>query len=343
MLYITLLIIFLICGLKKQPQDIEQKYTSDKFLSLRGILAMQVVFGHTWPDGVYNNQVIDRFLAPFNNTGYLCVAVFFFLSGFGTYESSKKRNNYFEHFIKNKVIKIFFPYWIINCLYILMLCITNSQVNINKMLISFIWPVYNTSAWYVFTVFIVYLCIYIYILLTKVHTKKIYFYIYLAVCIGIYTIIAYFLHLGTWWYVSTFAALAGVIFSDFKEEFAKKFPTLICGCLFSILYVVMVWNKEYLPHAVIIPIKILTSVMLPLTVCGIMKRKRFESRLFSYIGKCSYEIYLTQGLFVLYFRIELENKILSSELTSLLSILFAVTAGCIIHNLIFKFRRSAKS
>lgn len=186
MLYITLLIIFLICGLKKQPQDIEQKYTSDKFLSLRGILAMQVVFGHTWPDGVYNNQVIDRFLAPFNNTGYLCVAVFFFLSGFGTYESSKKRNNYFEHFIKNKVIKIFFPYWIINCLYILMLCITNSQVNINKMLISFIWPVYNTSAWYVFTVFIVYLCIYIYIVNKSTYKENLFLYLFSSMYRNIY-------------------------------------------------------------------------------------------------------------------------------------------------------------
>lgn len=89
-----------------QPSEIEEEYTQDKFVSLRAVLAMLIVFGHTWPNNTYGNEIIDHFLAPFNNTGYLDTGIFFFLSGLGTYESAKKRGNYFDHFFKNKVLKL---------------------------------------------------------------------------------------------------------------------------------------------------------------------------------------------------------------------------------------------
>lgn len=336
MIFIILLICLIVMSVKSQPSEAELKYTNDKFISLRAVLAVMVVFGHTWSDNTYNNVIIDHVAAPFNNTGYLDVAMFFFLSGFGTYESAKKKKDYFEHFFRKKLIKIFIPYWLINFIYIFMALITEQQINIIKMLLSFIWPIYNTSAWYVFAVALMYVIMYA--LMSKMYSKK-RLYIILAGCILVYTIIAYLLKLGSWWYVSTFAVPVGVIFSDYKEKFVQKFPTVICGCLFLILYVFMVWNKSILPSLVIIAIKMLTAVLIPMTVCGIMKYRRIESKIFSYIGKCSYEIYLMQGLFVLYFKITYENIIISSELTSLFSVLFAVFSGCIIHTIVASFNK----
>lgn len=331
MIFSILMFSLIICvwGGVEQPLEIEAKYTQDKFVSLRAVLAMLIVFGHTWPNYTYGNEIIDHFLAPFNNTGYLDTGIFFFLSGLGTYESAKKRGNYFDYFFKNKVLKIFVPYWFINLIYILMEWIVNSRVDIGKVLLSFVWPVYNKSAWYVFAVLIVYVILYV--LIHKMDLQGNLLYIALAGCLFLYIVVFFLLRIGSWWYVSTFAVFIGVIFSDFKERFVKRFPTSIFVCIFLALYFGLVWNIDGLPYPIIIGLKMLTATLLPLVVCGIMKRKRIESRILSFIGKCSYEIYLVQGLFVLYLKIRLQNTIISSELTSLGSVACSVMVGCILH------------
>lgn len=319
-----------------QPSEIETKYTQDKFVPLRAVLAMLIVFGHTWPNYTYGNEIIDHFLAPFNNTGYLDTGMFFFLSGLGTYESAKKGRNYFNHFFKNKILKIFVPYWLINLLYIFMEWTVNSQINIGKALLSLVWPLYNTSAWYVFAVLVVYAILYVLIHKMNLHGNQLY--ITLAGCLFLNIAVFYSLRIGSWWYVSTFAVLIGVMFSDFKERFVKIFPTSISVCVFLVLYFGIVWNIDNLPYSIIIALKMLTATILPLVVCGIMKYKRIDNRILSFIGKCSYEIYLVQGLFVLYIKIKLQSTVISTELTSLLSVVCSVIAGCILHISIEYFR-----
>lgn len=113
MIFSLLLIMLLAMGWVKQPEQIEEKYTKDKFLSLRAVLAMLIVFGHTFPDNAYGIEALDKVLLLFNNMGFLCTSMFFFLSGYGVYESAKNRPDYFNHFFRKKIIKILVPYWII--------------------------------------------------------------------------------------------------------------------------------------------------------------------------------------------------------------------------------------
>lgn len=329
MAFSILLICIIILGRGYQPLTTEERYTQDKFVSLRAILAMLIVFGHTWPSNTYDNTVIDHILAIFNNTGYLDTAIFFFLSGLGTYESAKKNENYFVGFVQNKIVKILVPYWLINLLYIIAKLISDPSVSIKSMLLSFVWPLYNTSAWYIFAVFIIYVLMYG--LLHILHLRGKQFYICFAGCICVYTISMYFLRIGSWWFVSTFAALIGVLFSDFKENFTQKFLLLPCSLIFLALYFAMIWSGDKLPSSIGIIIKLATATIVPIVVCGMMKHRRIELPLLTYIGKCSYEIYLVQGLFVLYLWPSLENKIVASELRSLLCVVFAVSTGCILH------------
>lgn len=102
--------LFIICGGTAQPQELDKKYTKDKFLALRAMLAMQIVFGHTFPNNAYGNLLLDKLLFPFNNTGFLCTSLFFFLSGYGVYESAKIREDYFDNFFGKKIITILIPY-----------------------------------------------------------------------------------------------------------------------------------------------------------------------------------------------------------------------------------------
>lgn len=62
MIFSLVLFVIFIWGGVEQPEEIDKKYTKDKFVSLRAILAMLVVFGHTFLDDAYGIAVLDKLL-----------------------------------------------------------------------------------------------------------------------------------------------------------------------------------------------------------------------------------------------------------------------------------------
>ncbi len=327
MIFSLLLIMLLAMGWVKQPEQIEEKYTKDKFLSLRAVLAMLIVFGHTFPDNAYGIEALDKVLLLFNNMGFLCTSMFFFLSGYGVYESAKNRPDYFNHFFRKKIIKILVPYWIINVAYIIVDTIVNQQVDMIRILISFVWPLYNKAAWYAFSVLIVYLFMYLTMHCFRLHKSKLY------ICIGIllacYTASFYIARIGSWWYVSTFAVLLGIVFSDYKSKFAKSFYTWISTILFAILYVGMLWLGENVPYSIKIAIKMLLSIVFPFMLCMLMRSRRLDTKWLNILGNSSYEIYLVQGLFVQYLKIACNRPILY-EISSIINVCLSIILGYLV-------------
>lgn len=214
-----------------QPVEPDKKYTKDKFLALRAILAMQIVFGHTFPNNAYGNFLLDKLLLPFNNTGFLCTSLFFCLSGYGVYESAKKRKDYFDNFFCKKIITILIPYGLINMLYILVEVMVYRNINLKNMVLSFVCPIYNRAAWYVFAVLIIYLFIHISMRVLKLKGKNLY--LAMIILLSIYTIVFFMLKVGSHWYVSTLAVMFGILFSDYKEKIIARVH-LIPAVLFFI-------------------------------------------------------------------------------------------------------------
>lgn len=314
-------------GGTEQPDEINQKYTKDKFVTFRALLAIQIVFGHTFPDNAYGITVLDKILLPFNNTGFLCTALFFFLSGYGVYESAKKRGGYFEHYISKKVITILVPYWIINIAYLAADYATSGAIDLRNLCISSVWPVYNRAAWYVISVFIVYFFMYFTMHLLKLkHTKM---YIAMAGLLIVYTVVFYLLKCGSQWFVSTFAVLFGILFSDYKEKILRKSNLLLEVAVFTLLYVGMLWRRDYVPYSGKAIIKIILSLIAPLIVVTIMEKRRVETKWLNYIGAASYEIYLVQGLFVQYLKLP-DTQLFMVEVSPLVNVILAVLTGVLV-------------
>ena len=272
MIYI-LLIICILCvgGGTKQPTDIEKKYAKDKFLTLRALLAMQVVFGHTFPDNAYGITILDKLLLPFNNTGFLCTSMFFFLSGYGVYESKKRNDDYFNHFLGKKFITILFPYEVINILYVIAETVLTGRFDLGRTCVSFIWPTYNQAAWYVFSVFVVYCFMYLGMHFLKLKGWSLY--VGLALMLACYTIVFYMLKIGYWWYVSTFAVLFGVIFSDYKKDILRRIRAGYVFAVFVVLYVGMLWLGDLIPYSLRIILKMGLSIVFPCVICLLMKSR----------------------------------------------------------------------
>lgn len=327
MIYIVLMLFIICVGGTAQPEELDKKYTKDKFLALRAILAMQIVFGHTFPNNAYGNLLMDKLLLPFNNTGFLCTSLFFFLSGYGVYESAKIRKDYFDHFFGKKVITILIPYWLINVLYIFAESMIYRNINFKNIIISLVWPVYNRAAWYVFAVLIMYLFFYITMRLLKLNGKRLY--IAMMLLLSIYVILFFMLKVGSHWYVSTFAVMFGMIFSDYKKDINKYVKLIPTVFVFLFMYMGILWGSDFIPGVGIIIIKMILSVIAPLIVVRIMEKRRIERKWLNDIGIASYEIYLVQGLFVQYLVFS-NDAFYMKELISLVNVILAVAVGWLV-------------
>lgn len=163
-------------------------------------------------------------------------------------------------------------------------------------------------------------------------------YLAVFVLLSIYMGTFYLIKVGAHWYVSVYAVLFGIVFSDYKERIVRQSYLPWEIVLFVFLYVGMLWGDQYIPYAGKIGIKIILSVIAPLIVVTIMNNKRVETRWLNTIGIVSYEIYLVQGLFVQYLNWPREPFYMN-EFAALLNVLMAVVAGIIIAKPIHYIRK----
>ena len=103
-------------GLKKENFH-EDSASLDSFMSLRGFAAIGVILHHISQEQAF--QMANHYgtkpgeLSIFVNAGYLFVAIFFFCSGFGLIKSLETKPDYFNGFMKKRVVKtLVIPYYV---------------------------------------------------------------------------------------------------------------------------------------------------------------------------------------------------------------------------------------
>ena len=118
--YALLLALFIwggkFAGFKKE-QFHEDSSSLDSFMSLRGFAAICVILHHISQENSF--QMANGYgsrpgeLSIFVNAGYLFVAIFFFCSGFGLIKSLETKPDYFNGFMKKRVVKtLVIPYYV---------------------------------------------------------------------------------------------------------------------------------------------------------------------------------------------------------------------------------------
>lgn len=103
-------------GFKKENFH-EDSASLDSFMSLRGFAAIGVILHHISQEQAF--QMANHYgtkpgeLSIFVNAGYLFVAIFFFCSGFGLIKSLETKPDYFNGFMKKRVVKtLVIPYYV---------------------------------------------------------------------------------------------------------------------------------------------------------------------------------------------------------------------------------------
>ena len=294
-------------------RTIEHTFLPPKYSnSLRGVLALMVLIAHI-------HGRIDLFRLPFIGAvlvsfGYLAVAGFMFLSGYGISESLKNKPMYVALFPLNKIL----PICIINALMIIIYLLRDVIFKYDiigwRVLQSFLFgETIVDNGWYLQTLILLYIFFYISFRIFKERG-----WIAVSVLIFIYVILCYVFDLSSTWYETTPCFLLGMIFSNNKDKLIKLCSScqrllVSATCFFA--FFAITWylgNAGLLPYPLSIIIKMISALFFSVIAILVVIFVRLRDPITSFIGRISLEVYLLQGIFLNIFdrHLVVENDIL---------------------------------
>lgn len=135
------------------------------------------------------------------------------------------------------------------------------------------------------------------------------------------------------WYVSTYAFIAGLTFAKFEKRIQEIFTNHPLILIWSSMFVVYILNyvKHYFPYcsAPDILISQITHALFPLLIVFIIySLGGWNNKIFNFLGKYSYELYVTHGAFIM-----ILNKYIGSYSLALGVISLTIIFSYLLHTL----------
>ncbi len=188
-------------GFKKENFH-EDSASLDSFMSLRGFAAIGVILHHISQENAF--QVANHYgtkpgeLSIFVNAGFLFVAIFFFCSGYGLIKSLETKPDYFNGFIKKRMVKtLVIPYYVSILIYALLRFASGERFAPLQWVSHLLgFSMVNEYAWYPIVAFFLYLAFYL--IFKNIKNRKI-CYILMAVIIVLLGMIFCVNGHFTWW------------------------------------------------------------------------------------------------------------------------------------------------
>ena len=281
---------------------------SQKSGGIKGLLVCMVLISHLSARvALFSTSLLGTM---FSACGYLAVSMFFFLSGFGLYQRyHQSGDGYVKTFFGKKIV----PYYAMCCIVILIYLIRDLLVGG-----SVDWVVFAQSflfggtivdmGWYLQAQLVLYLLFY---LAFRFARKKTVF--WNCLLIVLYCIGCAAAGLPTTWYEGVLCFALGMLCAKHKETIQTRLgsiPKAILLCvilMLAFLGTLFLGNKQILPEPIRICVKMVSALCFDgwlLLLFVPMKRVNPISR---FLGKYSFEMYVTQGMFLYGFRPIISN------------------------------------
>ena len=273
--YVLILALFIwggkFAGFKKD-QFHEDSSSLDSMKSLRGFAAIGVILHHISQEQAF--QWANKFgakpgeLSIFVNAGYLFVAIFFFCSGFGLIKSLETKADYFNGFLKKRVLKaLVIPYYVSILIYGILRFASGERFAPLQWFTNLIGiTMMNPYAWYPIIAAILYIAFYL--IFKNIKNRKVCYILLAAVIVLLGMIFCVNGHFpwfagpknwwlsqsgelqskwwaqqqvwwisGEWWINSCPAFLIGMLFAQFENQIRDWFKKLYWGKLILVLVI----------------------------------------------------------------------------------------------------------
>ena len=269
---------------------------------LKGFFAILIIVHH-----LASRTRDGYFFSYFGNTGYLAVGFFFFISGYGLMlQYKEKEEGYIETFLSNRLRKVVLPFAVAMVVYYIANRILDADFSLNGALQSFAaGKPYVLFSWYVMAIILFYLIFYASARICKENYPR----MVLVISAGllIYSVLCYQLGFERHWYKTCTSFLLGTVWGIYDEPISKwlekKWIPTLCVSLFGFLFFFYrAVQTETGSLGYFLFLHYLSSAFFCITVAVAGKKVRLNSRILTYLGDISYEIYLSQGLAMLLLR-----------------------------------------
>ena len=280
---------------------------------LKGILAICIILCHLWGplvegnpflgDGIIGNTV-GRICAVL---GYLSVALFLFLSGYGLCVQYQKKG---EAYLKGFLLKRVLPLYLINVLLIVFYSISNllleGEFSWRIVVQSFFFGgTVISKGWYLQAILVWYLFFFIIFKFIKNSKAQIIamvgaFLLYLTVCL--------IMRLTSTWYEGVFCLILGVIWAKYlkpiNEILSKNKWLILSILLFGLLFLVsfIFGNFSFLPNPLRIAVKSISACAFTILIVLFLSIIPINNVITHFLGKISLEIYVFHGFFLTLYR-----------------------------------------
>lgn len=257
---------------------------------LRGIAIVMIVLSHYYQGlGLGYSSILGQL----NNLGYLGVGIFFFLSGYATMYSKVNKPTYMNHYIINRISRIYIPFIIVFILDCIILLVFDYGFSYDCLLRIPILSLPTALNWYLKVQFALYIVFYI---SAKVIKKNSLIIVSISILCLIYMIAGFIFNIGNFWYESCYMFPLGMAFVFYKDRlyllFTKK-PFLSIVLSFALLLIS--YAPCFLLGGVVSEFLFIFGFIQFIIV--VSANTSGNSRLANLFGTCSLEVYLIHTIY----------------------------------------------
>ena len=277
---------------------------NDDYLSLeitkseKGIAAILILIHHL----SQRVKLSEPFLI-LGYIGFILVAVFFFISGYGLSYGMRNKQNYLDDFFRKRLLPVLIPYWIVNTINIIFCFGKGTIFTPMQYVLSYICADIITGTWFVTAILVLY-----FIFLIAFKSKN--SYTVLELCLSGYCVICSCLKLHTSYTASIAAFLMGVIWNKIDKKIISWIREKYCFKLFIVLgtFSVLFFGRLFLVtkgldnEIVQLILRNLVSVLFILSLITITQKIHFTGKILGWLGNISYELYIVHYVLLMMFR-----------------------------------------
>ena len=309
-LLIAILALCLFVGAKisKRKQWNEDVLSYEQTKSFLGFCALIIILHHcalrTCASWLAANRIVHG-LDAFVFLGYLCVAVFFFCSGYGMYTGSRKKEGFFKGYYK-RILRIIIPAAVMWVTFFLIE--KGKGMTIQKP----VWINTYEYIWYIPA--IIYMYLFFYLSSHLIKNEKIGMVVQLAGAL-IYFICCKLFSPGTWWYNTPYLFFIGVFAAGHREKIntvlekgypfwlVLSFVVTMAGFIVSNYYYQVVtalgFSYQEPAHGIFeLTGQAISALSFVIFVVLVGMKIKIGNKLLMVLGSFTLEIYLVHPLFV---------------------------------------------
>lgn len=297
-LYLLFIIIVSLIGIKVFFKDSNNDYLSkENTTCVKGIFTLIIFYSHCCTY-IKTQMSKDFMMLNFRNfLGQLMVTMFLFYSGYGIYESiKKKKNKYIETIPKNRILKTLLHFDII----VLIFALVNYLTGNPKSLLDILWALtgwgeIGNSNWYIFAILCLYLSTYFSFKIFENDNKKAILFNWILTTLLMMIIWIYRGANMQYCYNTLLCYPLGLTYSYYKEDINKIVFTnskyimllfIVCISFFTIRKIADINTLYYS----------ISSILFVFLIILISVKVKFNSPILKWFGDNLFYIYMLQRL-----------------------------------------------